>query len=141
MSPGFYERMMTGEVLSRLTTDTTLVLSVIGSSVSMALRNILTLVGGLRAAVLHEPQADRRWCSIGVPLVLVPILALGRRLRALSRESQDRIAEVERAGVRDAARGADGAGLHPRGRRAGRASAGWPSAASTRRGGGSARGR
>ena len=50
MSPGFYERVMTGEVLSRLTTDTTLVLSVIGSSVSVALRNLLTLSAGSRSS-------------------------------------------------------------------------------------------
>ena len=56
MSPGFYERIMTGEVLSRLTTDTTLVLSVIGSSVSMALRNVLMLVGGLVLLFLTSPK-------------------------------------------------------------------------------------
>ena len=56
MSPGFYERIMTGEVLSRLTTDTTLVLSVIGSSVSIALRNVLTLAGGLALLFLTSPK-------------------------------------------------------------------------------------
>jgi ATP-binding cassette subfamily B protein len=92
MSPGFYERIMTGEVLSRLTTDTTVVLSVVGSSVSIALRNILTLFGGL--GLLFWTSAKLTGLVlIGVPLVIVPILALGRRLRALSRESQDRIAE------------------------------------------------
>ena len=63
MSPGFYERIMTGEVLSRLTTDTTLVLSVIGSSVSVALRNVLTLIGGLALLFWTIPEADRRSCS------------------------------------------------------------------------------
>ncbi len=92
MSPGFYERIMTGEVLSRLTTDTTVVLSVIGSSVSIALRNILTLVGGLGLLMWTSPKLTGL-VLVGVPLVIVPILALGRRLRALSRESQDRIAE------------------------------------------------
>ena len=92
MSPGFYERVMTGEVLSRLTTDTTLVLSVIGSSVSVALRNVLTLVGGLVLLFVTSPKLTGL-VLIGVPLVVVPILTLGRRLRALSRESQDRIAE------------------------------------------------
>ena len=56
MSPGFYERIMTGEVLSRLTTDTTLVLSVIGSSVSVALRNVLTLIGGLVLLFVTSPK-------------------------------------------------------------------------------------
>jgi ATP-binding cassette subfamily B protein len=91
MSPGFYERIMTGEVLSRLTTDTTLVLSVIGSSVSVALRNLLTLVGGLALLFYTSPKLTGL-VLIGVPLVVAPILALGRRLRALSREGQDRIA-------------------------------------------------
>jgi ATP-binding cassette subfamily B protein len=91
MSPGFYERIMTGEVLSRLTTDTTLVLSVIGSSVSVALRNVLTLVGGLALLFYTSPKLTGL-VLVGVPLVVAPILALGRRLRALSREGQDRIA-------------------------------------------------
>ena len=93
MSPAFYERIMTGEVLSRLTTDTTLVLSVIGSSVSVALRNVLTLIGGLVLLFCTSPKLTGL-VLVGVPLVLVPILGLGRRLRALSRESQDRIAEA-----------------------------------------------
>ncbi len=92
LSPGFYERLMTGEVLSRLTTDTTLVLSVIGSSVSIALRNVLTLIGGL-ALLAFTSWKLTGLVLIGVPLVVVPILTLGRKLRALSRESQDRIAQ------------------------------------------------
>jgi ATP-binding cassette subfamily B protein len=92
MSPGFYERLMTGEVLSRLTTDTTVVLSVIGSSVSVALRNVLTLVGGLGLLFWTSPKLTGL-VLIGVPFVVVPILTLGRRLRGLSRLSQDRIAE------------------------------------------------
>ncbi|MFQ8430823.1 ABC transporter transmembrane domain-containing protein [Amaricoccus sp. W119] len=91
LSPGFYEKIMTGEVLSRLTTDTTLVLSVIGSSVSIALRNLLTLIGGLVLLFFTSAKLTGL-VLIGVPLVIVPILALGRRLRVLSRESQDRIA-------------------------------------------------
>jgi ATP-binding cassette, subfamily B, bacterial len=92
MSPAFYERIMTGEVLSRLTTDTTVVLSVIGSSVSIALRNILTLFGGLVLLFFTSPKLTAM-VMIGVPLVIVPILMLGRKLRALSRLSQDKIAE------------------------------------------------
>ena len=79
MSPGFYERIMTGEVLSRLTTDTTLVLSVIGSSVSVALRNLLTLLGGLVLLFWTSPKLTAL-VLVGVPLVVVPILTLGRRL-------------------------------------------------------------
>ncbi|PZQ50433.1 MAG: ABC transporter [Rhodovulum sulfidophilum] len=91
LSPGFYEKIMTGEVLSRLTTDTTVVLSVVGSSVSIALRNLLTLVGGLALLFYTSPKLTAL-VLIGVPLVVAPILILGRRLRVLSRESQDRIA-------------------------------------------------
>jgi ATP-binding cassette subfamily B protein len=83
---------MTGEVLSRLTTDTTVVLSVIGSSVSIALRNVLTLAGGLALLFVTSPKLTAM-VLVGVPLVIVPILALGRRLRGLSRVSQDMIAE------------------------------------------------
>jgi ATP-binding cassette, subfamily B, bacterial len=93
MSPAFYERIMTGEVLSRLTTDTTVVLSVIGSSVSTALRNLLTLAGGLALMALTSAKLTGLVLVV-VPLVVAPILTLGRRLRRLSRESQDRIADT-----------------------------------------------
>tara|TARA_R110002051_G_scaffold36609_8_gene79349 strand:+ start:3690 stop:5480 length:1791 start_codon:yes stop_codon:yes gene_type:complete len=91
MSPAFFEKVMTGEVLSRITTDTTLILSVIGSSVSVALRNVLILVGGIGLML---------WTSVKmtglvlwpIPVVLIPIILLGRRVRALSRENQDWIA-------------------------------------------------
>ena len=92
MSPAFYERIMTGEVLSRITTDTTLLLSVIGSSVSIALRNILVLFGGLGLMLLTTPKLTG-FVLLVVPVVIVPIVVLGRRLRALSRENQDWIAE------------------------------------------------
>jgi ATP-binding cassette subfamily B protein len=92
MSPAFFEQIMTGEVLSRLTTDTTLVLSVISTSVSIALRNALILIGGL-VLMLFTSVKLAGLVLIGVPLVVVPILTLGRKLRVLSRESQDRIAE------------------------------------------------
>lgn len=92
MSPAYFERIMTGEVLSRLTTDTTLVLSVVGSSVSVALRNVLIFVGGLIFMLLTSAKLTGLVLLI-VPLVLVPIITLGRRLRILSRENQDRIAE------------------------------------------------
>ncbi|MGB0498223.1 MAG: ABC transporter transmembrane domain-containing protein [Rubricella sp.] len=92
MSPEFYERLKTGEVLSRLTTDTTLILSVVSSSVSIALRNVLTLFGGLTMMLLTSPKMTGLALLI-VPLVIVPILTLGRRLRVLGRENQDRIAD------------------------------------------------
>ncbi|WP_236045416.1 MULTISPECIES: ABC transporter transmembrane domain-containing protein [Pseudooceanicola] len=92
MSPAFYERTMTGEVLSRITTDTTLIQSVIGSSVSIALRNTLIFFGGFAMMLLTSAKLTGLALLI-VPLVVVPILTLGRRLRKLSRENQDWIAE------------------------------------------------
>ena len=92
MSPVFYEKIMTGEVLSRITTDTTLILSVIGSSISVALRNVLIFIGGL-ALMLWTSAKLTGLVLLIVPLVLVPILVLGRRLRVISRENQDMIAE------------------------------------------------
>jgi ATP-binding cassette subfamily B protein len=93
MSPAFTERIMTGEIISRLTTDTTVVLSVVGSSVSVALRNGLMLIGGLVLLFVTSSKLTAL-VLVGVPVVLVPILGLGRRLRVLSRENQDRIAEA-----------------------------------------------
>jgi ATP-binding cassette subfamily B protein len=91
MSPVFYERIMTGEVLSRITTDTTLILSVIGSSISIALRNALTFIGGLILMLLTSAKLAGLVLLI-VPAVVLPILFLGRRLRVISRENQDWIA-------------------------------------------------
>ena len=91
MSPAFYENLMTGEVLSRITTDTTLILSVIGSSVSIALRNMLIVTGGLVLMLFTSAKLTAMVLLI-VPAVIVPILVLGRRLRVLSRENQDWIA-------------------------------------------------
>jgi len=92
MSPAFFENIMTGEVLSRITTDTTLILSVIGSSVSIALRNILIFAGGLGLMLITSAKLTGMVLLL-VPLVIVPILTLGRKLRKLSRENQDWIAD------------------------------------------------
>ena len=91
MSPAFFERILTGEIISRITTDTTLILSVIGSSVSVALRNVLILIGGLAMLLVTSAKLTGLVLLI-VPAVVVPIIVLGRRLRVLSRENQDWIA-------------------------------------------------
>ena len=91
MSPAFYEKILTGEVLSRITTDTTLILSVIGSSISVALRNVLILIGGLALLIFTAPKLAGMVMLV-VPAIIIPIVVLGRRLRALSRENQDWIA-------------------------------------------------
>ena len=91
LSPAFYERIMTGEVLSRLTTDTTLILSVIGSSVSVALRNVLLFIGGMGLMLFTSAKLTGLVLLL-VPAVIIPIILLGRRLRKLGRENQDWIA-------------------------------------------------
>ncbi len=92
MSPAFFETVMTGEVLSRLTTDTTLILSVISSSISVALRNVLIFIGGM-GFMLYTSAYLTGLVWLTVPLIIIPIIVFGRRLRKLSRESQDRIAD------------------------------------------------
>ena len=92
LSPQFFEKIMTGEVLSRITTDTTVILSVIGSSISVALRNVFILIGGMILMLLTSLKLTSLVFLI-VPAIIIPILVLGRRLRVLSRENQDWIAE------------------------------------------------
>jgi ATP-binding cassette subfamily B protein len=92
-SPEFFEATRTGEVLSRLTTDTTLIQAVVGTSISLALRNTLLFVGGL--AMLFVTSARLTSIILGLlVLVVVPIVLFGRRVRKLSRDSQDRIADA-----------------------------------------------
>jgi len=93
MDPAFFEITRTGEVLSRLTTDTTLVQSISGVGLSMALRSSLNLAGGLVLLVLTSPQLAA-YILIGIPIVVIPVLIVGRKIRALSRQSQDRIADT-----------------------------------------------
>ncbi len=93
LHPGFFEENGSGEIQTRLTTDTTLLQTVIGSSVSIALRNLLMFIGGL----IWMFFTDAKLTSIvllSVPLVILPIVFFGRRVRALSRSSQDRVADV-----------------------------------------------
>ncbi len=91
-SPAFFETTQTGEVLSRLTTDTTLVQSVVGSSLSMGLRNTVMGLGALGALVVTNPVVMTQVLGILV-LVVLPSLYFGRRVRKLSRASQDRVAD------------------------------------------------
>ena len=93
MDPAFFEVTKTGEILSRLTTDTTLLQSVIGSSVSMALRNTLMMIGGLAMMFVTNAKLTLLVLLV-VPVVVVPILFIGRKVRVLSRASQDRVADV-----------------------------------------------
>jgi ATP-binding cassette subfamily B protein len=91
--PGFFEAVVSSDVQSTLTTDTTLLQTVIGSSVSLALRNLLILIGGIALMLFTNPKLTLM-VVLCVPLVVFPILLFGRRVRSLSRASQDRLAEV-----------------------------------------------
>ncbi len=92
-SPEFFETTATGEVLSRLTTDTTLVQTVVGSSLSMGLRNGVMGIGALGMLVFTNPYVMTQVLGILV-LVVLPSLYFGRRVRKLSRASQDRVADT-----------------------------------------------
>jgi ATP-binding cassette subfamily B protein len=93
LHPGFFETNRSGEIMSRLTTDTTLLQTIIGSSFSMALRSSLTTIGALVLMFITNLKLSLI-IAVGVPLVLLPILVFGRRVRKLSNESQDSIASV-----------------------------------------------
>ncbi|WP_394777505.1 ABC transporter transmembrane domain-containing protein [Undibacterium sp.] len=92
-SPQFFETTQTGEVLSRLTTDTTLIQAVVGTSISMALRNGLLFIGGLAMLFVTSPKLSSI-IIVTLAAVVLPIVLFGRRVRKLSRDSQDRIADA-----------------------------------------------
>ena len=91
-SPEFFETTATGEVLSRLTTDTTLVQTVVGSSLSMCLRNMVMGLGAMLMLIITNPYVMTQVLGILI-LVVLPSLYFGRRVRKLSRASQDRVAD------------------------------------------------
>ena len=93
LPPGFYEVTRTGDVISRLINDTAMLETVIGSSASMAVRNVLLLAGGLTMLAITSAKLTLLVLA-GVPLVVVPIILFGRRVRKLARASQDRVGDV-----------------------------------------------
>jgi len=93
MDPTFFETTRTGEVLSRLTADTTLVQSVSGVSLSIALRTAVNLVGGLAMLALTSVQLTV-YIMLGIPVVILPLILVGRRIRRQSRDTQDRVADT-----------------------------------------------
>ncbi|WP_162237379.1 ABC transporter transmembrane domain-containing protein [Pseudomonas sp. Leaf48] len=93
LHPGFYEDNRSSEIQSRLTADTTLLQSVIGSSLSLFLRNLLMVLGGIVLLFVTNPKLTSI-VVVALPLVIAPILIFGRRVRNLSRLSQDRIADI-----------------------------------------------
>jgi ATP-binding cassette subfamily B protein len=93
LSPAFFEITRTGEVLSRLTTDTTLIQTAVGSSVSIALRNLLVMVGGVTMLFVTSATLSGL-VLVAVPLVVVPLILMGRAVRNLARKAQDRVADT-----------------------------------------------
>ena len=93
LSPGFYEKNSAGEVLAYIVSDTTLLLNIIGSSLSMAMRNIVLFVGGV-AMLIFTSKKLTLMILILIPIVIAPIMILGKKLRALSKKSQDKVGEL-----------------------------------------------
>uniref|UniRef100_UPI004047BE84 ABC transporter transmembrane domain-containing protein n=1 Tax=Shewanella baltica TaxID=62322 RepID=UPI004047BE84 len=93
LSPAFYAKVRTGEVISRFTADSTLLQTVVGSSLSMALRSSVTVLGGLVMMGITSVKMTLL-VLLAVPLVLGPVIFFGRKVRTLARESQDRIADL-----------------------------------------------
>lgn len=93
LHPGFFEQNRALEIQSRLTTDTTIIQSVVGSSLSMALRNIILLTGGVIWLFITNAKLAGI-VAVSVPLVVAPIIIFGRRVQGLSRKSQDKVANV-----------------------------------------------
>jgi ATP-binding cassette subfamily B protein len=93
MHIGYFETTRTGELLSRLTTDTTLLQTVIGGSISVAVRNILMFFGGFILLMITSAKLTGYLCLV-IPIVILPIIILGRKVRSLGRESQDKVADI-----------------------------------------------
>ena len=93
LEPAFFETTRTGEVITRLTTDTSLIQVVVGSTAAIAVRNLLLVVGGFIMLGITSPKLTIL-VLLGVPLVVLPVWLLGYRVRKLSRDSQDRVADV-----------------------------------------------
>jgi ATP-binding cassette subfamily B protein len=93
LSPGFYEKNSAGEVLAYIVSDTTLLLNIIGSSLSMAMRNIVLFIGGV-AMLIFTSKKLTLMILILIPIVIAPIMILGKKLRALSKKSQDKVGEL-----------------------------------------------
>ncbi len=89
----FFEKMKTGEIISRIIADTTILQNMIGSSISVALRNFILLFGALILMIVTSPALSL-FIAVGLPVVIFPLIVLGKRLRGLSKQTQDCIAEM-----------------------------------------------
>src|SRR5689334_23938399 len=93
LSPGFFEENRPAEITSRITVDTTIIEQVVGTTVSVALRNVVMGIGCVATMFVLAPKLAGLML-LGIPLILGPILTLGRRVRSISTRNQDRIADV-----------------------------------------------
>ncbi|WP_246351961.1 ABC transporter transmembrane domain-containing protein [Sphingobium subterraneum] len=93
MPPRFFEENRPSEIASRMTSDTAVIEQVVGTTVSVALRNVVTGIGGIGYLFTLAPKLTAM-LLLGIPLIVLPIILIGRRLRALSRRSQDRLADI-----------------------------------------------
>ena len=93
LDAGFFDRSRSGELISRLTADAELLRSVVGSSMSVALRSVVTVVGALAMLFVTSPKLAA-WALIGIPLAVLPIVVGSRRIQKVSRASQDRVADA-----------------------------------------------
>jgi ATP-binding cassette, subfamily B, bacterial len=93
LSPSFYEKTKTGEILSRLTTDTTLIQSIVGASASVALRNLFMMIGAIILLIYTSPRLSAYFVVLA-PMVILPLLVVGRRVRGQSNLAQEKIADT-----------------------------------------------
>ncbi|MFM9852160.1 MAG: ABC transporter transmembrane domain-containing protein [Sphingomonadaceae bacterium] len=93
LSPSFFEENRPSEIASRLTADTTIIEQLVGTTISLALRNLVIVIGGVIILFVLSPKLTAL-LMLGIPLIVLPILALGNRLRNVARSSQDRVADV-----------------------------------------------
>ena len=93
LSPVFFEKNRSGDILSRLNTDTTVIQSIVGSTASVALRNIITMIGGL-IMMLYTNWLLTSYVFLLLPFIVIPLIFFGRKVRALSRISQDKLADA-----------------------------------------------
>lgn len=93
LSPRFFEQNKAGDILSRISSDTTIILSVISSSLSMAMRNFIMLIGGIVLMVITSPTLAI-FIFLLIPLIVVPIVILSKKLRVYSKRSQEKLGEI-----------------------------------------------
>jgi ATP-binding cassette subfamily B protein len=113
LSPAFFDSARSGELISRLTADTTQIKSAVGASVSIALRNLLLFIGATAMMVITSPRLSG-FVLLAIPVIVIPLVAFGRWVRRLSRNAQDTLAEATSYASETARRHQDRAGLYRR---------------------------